>query len=233
MAASSSQIGKIVYVDPEYREPTRAKLIRYGNETTMNLPESLYKTIRSHPYFRGLYRLKAFHPVIHEIDREIRAITVYEAGSDVEPSKAMILLYKLYTLKLTENQINNMIRYPSNPLVRALGFLYLRLSVPPAEMVNWLWDYLEDYQPLQLNPKTKITTIGKYCQKLLTHQKFESQLLLPRLPGPLVQEIAIQMSEKFPSQKISQKRQRSDISQTMESHSSMHNDGIPSKRSFR
>jgi pre-mRNA-splicing factor 38B len=196
----------VTYVEPAYIEPTRARLERYGNKTTMNLPEPLYQAILTHPFFRQLYRLKAFHPVLHAMEKDLLSLTVYEPGSSVMPAKAMIYLFKLYTLKLTEKQISNIIRHPSNTRIRALGLLFLRLCVPPDQMVNWLWDYLPDTQVVVLGSRAAPLTIGAFCRKLLTHSKFEGQLLLPRLPPSLSREISIQLAAQFPSKKIQQKR---------------------------
>ncbi|MDP2435990.1 MAG: hypothetical protein Q8P67_09625, partial [archaeon] len=66
-------------------------------------------------------------------------------------------------------------------------------------------------QPLLLHPKAKPTTVGHFVLKLLTHQKFEGALLLPRLPPALAREITAQLADQFPSLKAQKKRDREDI----------------------
>ncbi|MDP2436851.1 MAG: hypothetical protein Q8P67_13960, partial [archaeon] len=96
--------------------PSRKKIPRHGDGSSMNLPDNLLLPLKKHSYFRGLFALKAFHPVLHEMEKGLTSITVSEIGNSMAPSKALMLLFKLHTLKLTENQVTNLIRHPSQPL---------------------------------------------------------------------------------------------------------------------
>ncbi|KAG8317772.1 PRP38 pre-mRNA processing factor 38 domain-containing protein B [Homalodisca vitripennis] len=59
-------------------------------------------------------------------------------------STAYCLLYKLFTLKLTRKQVNGLITHPDSPYIRALGFMYIRYTQPPADLWDWYDEYLED-----------------------------------------------------------------------------------------
>lgn len=59
-------------------------------------------------------------------------------------STAYCLLYKLFTLKLTRKQVNGLINHCDSPYIRALGFMYIRYTLPPKDLLEWFEDYLED-----------------------------------------------------------------------------------------
>lgn len=59
-------------------------------------------------------------------------------------STAYCLLYKLFTLKLTRKQVNGLINHCDSPFIRALGFMYIRYTLPPKDLLEWYESYLED-----------------------------------------------------------------------------------------
>lgn len=59
-------------------------------------------------------------------------------------STAYCLLYKLYTLKLTRKQVVGLITHQDSPYIRALGFMYVRYTQTPQDLLNWYYDYLDD-----------------------------------------------------------------------------------------
>jgi pre-mRNA-splicing factor 38B len=59
-------------------------------------------------------------------------------------STAFCLLYKLYTLKLTRKQVVGLITHKDSPYIRALGFMYVRYTQNPQDLLNWYYDYLDD-----------------------------------------------------------------------------------------
>lgn len=59
-------------------------------------------------------------------------------------STAYCLLYKLYTLKLTRKQVVGLITHQDSPYIRSLGFMYVRYTQTPQDLLNWYYDYLDD-----------------------------------------------------------------------------------------
>jgi pre-mRNA-splicing factor 38B len=59
-------------------------------------------------------------------------------------STAFCLLFKLYTLKLTRKQVVGLITHKDSPYIRALGFMYVRYTQNPQDLLNWYYDYLDD-----------------------------------------------------------------------------------------
>lgn len=115
------------------------------------------------PHFAvNLYELKTYHEVVDEIYYNVNHLEPWEKGSRRTSgqtgmcggvrgvgaggivSTAYCLLYKLFTLKLTRKQLNGLITHCDSPYIRALGFMYIRYTLPPANLLEWYESYLED-----------------------------------------------------------------------------------------
>ena len=66
-------------------------------------------------------------------------------------SSAYCLLFKLFTLKLTERQLVQLINHRDSPYIRGLGFMFIRYCQPPNTFWDWLEPYLEDDE--EIDPK--------------------------------------------------------------------------------
>ncbi|CAI2183433.1 2990_t:CDS:2 [Funneliformis geosporum] len=167
------------------------KLETWGNEMTMNLNNILYQNIQASPYFKQLYELKTYHEVIDEIYNH----EPFLKGTTA--STAFCLLYKLWTLRLTVKQINGLIQHTDSPHIRALGFLYLRYVCKPVHLWDWLEEYLDDEEDVQVQGGSRpvIINIGKMCRQLLTDQKWLGTIL-PRIPVPIARDIEQKLKER-------------------------------------
>lgn len=65
-------------------------------------------------------------------------------------STAYCLLYKLYTLRLTRKQVNGLMAHTDSPYIRALGFMYIRYTQPPADLYDWYEEYLQDEEEVDV-----------------------------------------------------------------------------------
>lgn len=82
----------------------------------------------------------------------------YVPGSSNVPSTAYCFLYKLFTLKLTRKQLEGMLKSKESPYIRALGFLYVRYTIKPQEMLSFIEPYLkqQDEQEFIYLPNQKM-----------------------------------------------------------------------------
>lgn len=160
----------------------------WGNESTMNLNVVIYQNILSSPYFRSLFNKKTFHEIVDEIYNEVYVLSPFVKGT--QPSTAFCCLFKMWTLKLTIKQLENMIDHPDSPYIRAIGFLYLRYVCAPANLWDWFQYYLEDEEEVAVSGGIKPTkmTIGQLCRSLITEQKFQGTML-PRIPVPIARDL--------------------------------------------
>ncbi|MED6266756.1 hypothetical protein CHARACLAT_005342 [Characodon lateralis] len=194
----------------------------WGNEKTMNLNPMILTNVLSSPYFKvQLYELKTYHEVVDEIYFKVTHIEPWEKGSRKTAgqtgmcggvrgvgtggivSTAFCLLYKLFTLKLTRKQVMGLITHTDSPYIRALGFMYIRYTQPPADLLDWYNDFLDDEEELDVKAGGGcVMTIGEMLRSYLTKLEWFSTLF-PRIPVPVQKAIDQQMKAR--PRKVAQK----------------------------
>lgn len=187
----------------------------WGNESTMNLNPLILANIQGSSYFKvSLFKLKTYHEVVDEIYYQVKHLEPWERGSRKTSgqtgmcggvrgvgaggivSTAFCLLYKLYTLRLTRKQVNGLLTHTDSPYIRALGFMYLRYTQPPADLYDWYEEYLLDEEEIDVKAGGGQTiTIGLMCRQFLTKLDWFSTLF-PRIPVPIQKQIQ-QKLEQF------------------------------------
>merc|ERR1712156_1006711 len=105
-------------------------------------------------------------------------------------SSAFCLLYKLSTLKLTRKQVYAIMNHADSPYIRGLGFMYVRFTQPPTELMEWFEDYLDDEEVIDVKAGGgKEITIGEMVKQFLTKLEwFDTRF--PRIPVPVQKEIS-------------------------------------------
>jgi len=105
----------------------------------------------------------------------------------------------LFRMHLTEKQMEGMLTHTDSPYIRALGFLYLRLCLPPNGLWDWFSPYFDDSEEFTIDKaKKRSIMMGQFVVQLLLEQKHFS-LLLPRIPVPIFREIQRKFKEEFPN----------------------------------
>ncbi|GBM55339.1 Pre-mRNA-splicing factor 38B [Araneus ventricosus] len=186
----------------------------WGNEKTMNLNNLILTNILSSHYFKvNLYQLKTYHEVIDEIYYKVNHLEPWEKGSRKTAgqtgmcggvrgvgaggivSTAFCILYKLFTLKLTRKQVVGLINHNDSPYIRALGFMYIRYTQPPADLWDWYEPYLEDEEDVDVKAGGgQIMTIGEMLRHFLSKLEWFSTLF-PRIPVPIQKDLESKLSE--------------------------------------
>ncbi|CAG4927405.1 unnamed protein product [Colias eurytheme] len=186
----------------------------WGNEQTMNLNPLILANIQGSSYFKvHLFKLKTYHEVVDEIYYQVKHLEPWERGSRKTAgqtgmcggvrgvgaggivSTAFCLLYKLYTLRLTRKQVNGLLQHTDSPYIRALGFMYVRYTQPPADLFDWYVDYLDDDE--EVDPRAGgggTTTIGALVRMMLIKLDWFSTLF-PRIPVPIQKQIEQKLAE--------------------------------------
>lgn len=186
----------------------------WGNESTMNLNPLILANIQGSSYFKvSLFKLKTYHEVVDEIYYQVKHLEPWERGSRKTSgqtgmcggvrgvgaggivSTAFCLLYKLYTLRLTRKQVNGLLTHGDSPYIRALGFMYLRFTQPPADLYDWYEDYLLDEEEIDVKAGGGQTmTIGQMVRQWLTKLDWFSTLF-PRIPVPIQKQIESKLAQ--------------------------------------
>lgn len=186
----------------------------WGNESTMNLNPLILANIQGSSYFKvSLFKLKTYHEVVDEIYYQVKHLEPWERGSRKTSgqtgmcggvrgvgaggivSTAFCLLYKLYTLRLTRKQVNGLLSHSDSPYIRALGFMYLRFTQPPADLYDWYEPYLLDEEEIDVKAGGgQSLTIGQMIRQWLTKLDWFSTLF-PRIPVPIQKQIETKLNQ--------------------------------------
>ncbi|XP_043686398.1 pre-mRNA-splicing factor 38B isoform X1 [Vespula pensylvanica] len=223
----------------------------WGNERTMNLNPLILTNIQSSHYFKvNLYELKTYHEVIDEIYYKVSHLEPWEKGSRKTAgqtgmcggrfmqvrgvgaggivSTAYCLLFKLFTLRLTRKQLNGLINHLDSPYIRALGFMYIRYTQPPADLFSWYSDYLEDEEEVDVKAGGgQVMKMGDILKQFLTKLEWFSTLF-PRIPVPIQKELEHRLAERFPQQTINARNAKPPI--TLNSHGKYSNNSTSGRR---
>merc|ERR1712156_1285889 len=180
----------------------------WGNQRTMNMNPLILTNVTNSPYSKvNLIELKTYHEVIDEIYYKVAHLEPWEKGSRKTSgqtgmcggvrgvgaggivSSAYCLLYKLFTLKLTRKQVNGLINHADSPYIRGLGFMYIRYTQPPQDLLSWFEDYLDDEEVIDVKAGGgKEISIGEMVKQFLTRLDwFDTRW--PRIPVPVQKEI--------------------------------------------
>lgn len=222
---------------PNIKEGKKSNVLPlWGNERSMNLNALILTNIQSSHYFKvNLYELKTYHEVIDEIYYKVSHLEPWEKGSRKTAgqtgmcggvrgvgaggivSTAYCLLYKLFTLRLTRKQLNGLINHPDSPYIRALGFMYIRYTQPPADLFSWYDEYLEDDEELDVKAGGGQTMkMGDILKQFLTKLEWFSTLF-PRIPVPIQKDLEHRLGKRFPQQTSNSRNAKPSI--TLNNHS--------------
>jgi len=121
---------------------------------------------------------------------------------------------RLFTLRVTEKQMQLMLDHVDSPYIRCIGFLYLRYASDPAGLWTWVEPYVYDDEVVKIQQRPNSggvggryirgggrggsgqdheqMTVGKYVRQLLETNQYHGTLL-PRLPVTIEREIKVKL----------------------------------------
>lgn len=160
-----------------------ADVVEVTNTTTYNISTVLRDHILKCGYFKNtLLNMDDFNAVIDEIYDHAEHAEPYSVGSNTLPSSLFCALYKMFTMRLTEQQLRTLMEHQDSPYIRCCGFLYVRFGFSADKMWDWYQDYFCDEAIFMPGTdKDRTMTVGEYCETLLTEDKYFNTVL-PRLP---------------------------------------------------
>lgn len=153
-------------------------------DANFNLNTVLRANILSSNYFKALYDYKSYHEVMHEIEREVTHVAPFSAGKQRLPSTAFCLLYKFFTMGLTEKQLKGLLEHKESAYVKAVAVLYVRFMLSATDMWTWLSPLLEDNQ--KFKPGSAVDdpemTIAEFVEMVLSGNNLYGTVM-PRIPA--------------------------------------------------
>jgi len=201
--------------EEEFEGKKQGQLSCWGNQQSMNLNPLILTNITGSPYFKvQLFNIKTYHELVDEIYYKVDHLEPWERGSRKTSgqtgmcggvrgvgaggivSSAYCLLYKLYTLKLTKKQLNGLLVHCDSPYIRGLGFMYIRYTQNPSDLMGWFEEYLDDEE--EIDPKAgggKPMTIGEMAKSMLLKLEwFDTRF--PRIPVNVQKQIDAQLNQR-------------------------------------
>jgi pre-mRNA-splicing factor 38B len=130
---------------------------------------------------------EAFGPLLQEAREKIKHVEPWQRGTQRTPSTAFCILVRLFQLGLTEAHMTKLLAQKDRPLVRAVGFLYLRYVLKP----ELLWRYCEDVlidDGRAILEEGRKETLGEWLRGVLTSQQYHGTQL-PRIPTKIDRDI--------------------------------------------
>mmetsp|Transcript_11431 Transcript_11431/g.13032 ORF Transcript_11431/g.13032 Transcript_11431/m.13032 type:complete len:520 (-) Transcript_11431:301-1860(-) len=194
--------GAIAAYQTEDEKVVRKNQVPMKHDSNYNINTLLAKNIRESQYFKGLYEKTAFAQVVDEIYYKVDHVEPWMAAPANTPSTGFCLLYKLFTMKLTNKQMSALLEHRDSPYIRALGFLHLRYTCPPDQLWEWCEPYIEDEEEFKPGATvTKPMTIGSWLERLLSEQRYYGTLL-PRIPKKIELDIQVKLLKKTNPQEV-------------------------------
>jgi len=159
------------------------RAIKNSKKTTFNCGPMLREQVLMSTYYKSLTAIQTVDEFVDEAHRYATdGIDVYRPGSSLEPSCFMCCVYRLFTLEHNDEELQAILDNPHSPIVRCIGFLFVRFVAPPDELWELLEDFLLDDASLKFaSGKEGTTTIGEYVEGLLLKEKYFNTPL-PRIP---------------------------------------------------
>ena len=174
--------------------------------------------MESRYFFKVLYVVKAcvlgnrdladVEDVINEIKREVHDLGSFlfellycleplVIGSSRHPSSAFCILYKLARMRITYQELSDLIHCLDNTFVRGIGYLYIRFAIAPRELWKFYAPYFDDNASLvPFSDKTPtfplflhftFRTIGRFVTNLITNKRYQA-VMLPAIPVSVKRE---------------------------------------------
>lgn len=157
--------------------------------------------------------LTDYSEVVQEIVSSVQSLLPTKGLSSNQPSEAICLLYKLFTLKLTRRQIESMLDH-RNVFVKAIALLYVRFCVLPKEQWSFYEKFVCSEHKIEYLPKQQMITMGEFTIGIIREQRFLKTVLFPRIPGHILSEMDSQIDDAL------SKRERSSSASVASSASS-------------
>jgi pre-mRNA-splicing factor 38B len=180
----------------------------WGSDETFHLHTVLLRSIIHSSYFQKkcCQELHDWQSIVDEIYYEVKHLTPFQtsgsgasytnhvsasaATHQASPSIAFCLLLRLCTIRITHQQLQNMLDHVDSPYIRAIGFLYLRYVGTPDRILSFISPYLYDQEELnevltigrKNRDQSETTVLGEYIRRLFAARDYYGTPL-PRFPN--------------------------------------------------
>ena len=164
---------------------------------TYNFHHIVWTNLHKSFYFRSLFKCKTFSSVVDKIYYDVEHCEpLVPSTRGVMASSCFTLVHKLQLMRLTEREVNTLLRHADSPYIRVVGLLYLRIGTRTSDLWRWFEPLLrdqEEFRPTR-NPKDSPSTVSTFVRQLLTSNKY-FDTVLPPIPIPAIKLYTKKMKE--------------------------------------
>lgn len=115
-----------------------------GDQSTYNVNRLLRDNILLSQYFKDLLSIQYLQEMISEIVGKVKHAEPWAHAASAVPSTLFCCLYRMMMMKLSLDDIKQLMDYRENCYVRCVGMLYLRYCGKPEILWNMLSGYISD-----------------------------------------------------------------------------------------
>ncbi|MEW5303276.1 MAG: hypothetical protein WDW36_005983 [Sanguina aurantia] len=160
-----------------------------SSTTGFGLESVLRQNIVNSEYYRSsCMTLKTVSEVVDEIYNNVQHLEPWMSGNARGPSSAFCLMHRLFTMRVTEDELQAMIDHEDSPYIRAVALLYLRYVCEPKALWDWCGPYISDPEELSPSPDGKTITVGDFLRDILLEQYY-FETIFPRIPKKVQDDI--------------------------------------------
>eukprot|EP00933_Yihiella_yeosuensis_P028459 TRINITY_DN22292_c0_g1_i2.p1 TRINITY_DN22292_c0_g1~~TRINITY_DN22292_c0_g1_i2.p1 ORF type:complete len:730 (+),score=196.09 TRINITY_DN22292_c0_g1_i2:271-2190(+) len=161
-----------------------AEAFEVANKQTFNFNSMLRDQILKNTYFKTLMNVDTFESIMDEMYQFVETAEAYGDSTATVPSSLFCCLFRLFTIGISYDELQQLLDSKDWPYIRCCGFLYIRFGCAAEK----LWDHLGDYclddqvfEPSKSSPGYQ-ETMGEYVEALLMDERYYSTTL-PRIPA--------------------------------------------------
>ena len=118
----------------------------HGDQATFNVNHLLRENITNSGYYKDLFHLRFFDEIKEEILLRVTHAEAWQNQAASIPSSMFCCLYRLMNMRLSENQLSQLMNSKESPYLRCTGFLYIRYCANPANLWTMLSRFLLDFE---------------------------------------------------------------------------------------
>eukprot|EP00281_Chroomonas_sp_CCMP1168_P027418 CAMPEP_0206237278 /NCGR_PEP_ID=MMETSP0047_2-20121206/14180_1 /ASSEMBLY_ACC=CAM_ASM_000192 /TAXON_ID=195065 /ORGANISM="Chroomonas mesostigmatica_cf, Strain CCMP1168" /LENGTH=394 /DNA_ID=CAMNT_0053661703 /DNA_START=306 /DNA_END=1485 /DNA_ORIENTATION=- len=183
---ASIPVGDMEVVDEVTGE--RQKRVPQVCNASYNLNPILRTQILDSDYFKSLVALTTFDDVVDEVYSKVTYATPF-IPSTRSPSSCFCLLYKIFTMQPTYQQVRALLHHADSPYIKIVGILYVRFVVDPREMWDFFEEMMTDKTPVEPGGDGRAKTICQFVKDVI-EQLHYFDTILPRIPVPVQRNMA-------------------------------------------
>lgn len=161
------------------------KPVETQHDRCYNMNPIMARSVSNSIYYKNLFEIRTFEAVFEKCREDV--FDLEPVTRNKTPAPAFCILFKLFTMKLSEPQLASLLESEEGVL-RGIGFLYIRFLIPPKKLWFWFKNSFADTTPIPIGNNGETTELARdFVKRILKEQKYQGYSL-PKIPIPVHRE---------------------------------------------